>query len=458
MTPPGTAQHESIGEHLGRLRPRSLRSGLALAALAVTALWLVLLTAAFNLILADRLATQADDTLRTRTGAVAALVTVDASGTVSLRTPDDGAGIDRGVWVFAGDRVILRPTGEHDLERAAGRVARTGGFGVPSEYPLTRLYAQPVQIDGKHVATVVAAIDLDASLDARQATLIGSAIVAVLLLALVYVTTRAVVARALKPVEQMARQAADWSASDLEHRFGEQRRPAELDRLAIILDELLARQEAVVRSDQLLTAELSHELRTPLAAMSAELDLLRSRPRSPAELDAAHESLAAGIQRLSRLIETLLTEARGRSRTIPGRCEVGPVLEAQTNTVRDDVELVVAPSPEAGLTAGIDADVLDRILSPLLDNALRYAGSRTTLSASRTTSEILVTVHDDGPGVPADIADRIFDPGFTAATGHTGAGLGLPLARRLARGVGGDVQLAPGDTPGATFVVSLPPG
>ncbi|TQS43359.1 sensor histidine kinase [Cryptosporangium phraense] len=438
-----------------RLTPKSLRSGLSLAALAVTAVWVILLTAAFNLILANRLGSQADDTLRTRTGAVAALVQVDATGQVSLRAPADGSGIDRGVWVFAGDRVLHRPADEDELDDAAASLARTGGFASPDDDPLTRLYAQPVRIDGTQVATVVAAIDLDASLDARRVTLIGSAIVAGILLLLVYLTSRAMVARTLQPVEQMARQAAEWSATDLEHRFGDQRRPAELDRLATILDELLARQAAVVRSDQQLTAELSHELRTPLAAMSAELDLLRSRPRSPTELEAGHASLAAGISRLGGLIETLLTEARGRARSVPGRSTLGPVLHGLADTARGhDVRLVVRPEPDPALTAGVDADVLDRILSPLIDNARRFARSTVTLTAERTATSVTVTVSDDGPGVPPELADRVFEPGFSEG-GHGGAGLGLPLARRLARGANGDVVLDPG---GAAFVVLLPPG
>jgi signal transduction histidine kinase len=297
--------------------------------------------------------------------------------------------------------------------------------------------------------------------------------VAVALLALVYLTSRAVVARTLRPVEQMARRAAEWSASDLEHRFGDQRRPAELDRLAVILDELLARQAAVVRSDRQLTAELSHELRTPLAAISAELDLVRSRPRSPEELAAAHASLAAGIDRLSGLVETLLTEARERSRTVPGRCALQPLLRSLVEIAgprRPGVEFVVAPEPDPALTAGVDADVLDRILSPLLDNARRYARTRVRLSAEQTPSGVHVRIHDDGPGVPDQIAARIFDPGFTTAlhqtrpqgtddatADHVGAGLGLPLAKRLAQGAGGDVNLVAG-TSGATFVVTLPPG
>jgi signal transduction histidine kinase len=442
-----------------RLTPGSLRGRLALAALMITAAWVVLLTVAFNLILADRLATQADQTLKTRAGAVAALVTLDTAGEVSVRTPADGSRIDPGVWVYAGRDALRRPTDAADLQRAADSLTNSpAGFSSPHDDPLTRLYALPVEIGGKRVATVVAAIDLDASIDARHVTLVGSALVAAILLALVYTTSRTVVARALRPVERMARQAADWSTHDLDHRFGPQNRPDELERLAVILDELLARQAAVVRSDQQLTAELSHELRTPLTVLTAELELLRSRPRSPAELDSAHASIAAGIARMSTLLETLLVEARGRARAVPGRCAVAPALHSLAALPHPGAPVRVDPEPGPGLTVGVDPDLLERILSPLLDNARRHARTAVRLTATQTPTAVLVTVSDDGPGVPPEDAESIFEPGFSAtvssADDHAGAGLGLPLARRLARGVGGEVR----HDAGAVFVVELPSG
>jgi signal transduction histidine kinase len=442
-----------------KLLPGSLRGRLALAALAVTAVWVVLLTAAFNFVLANRLAAQADDTLRTRTGAVAGLVALDPAGRVTIRTPADGRTVDRGIWIYAGTRAVRRPTADEEVQHEADRLAgSTGGFGSPEEDSETRMYAMPVTIDGHRVATVVAAIDLDAYTDAARLTLLGSAALAALLLVLVYATTRMIVGRALRPVEQMTRQAAEWSTQDLDHRFGQDNRPAELDRLATILDELLARQAAVVRHDRQLTAELSHELRTPLTVLAAEVDLVRSRPRSPSELDAAHASIAAAVARMSGLLETLLAEARSRARTVPGRSVLAEVLHTLANV--DPGSVRVDPAPDPALTAGVDPDVLERILAPLLDNARRHARMTVTLTAAATPDGVRITVGDDGPGVPPDLAERIFEPGFTAPPDHGseqthhGSGLGLPLARRLARGVGGDVTLQAG----TVFAVDLPPG
>ncbi|WP_373559061.1 sensor histidine kinase [Streptomyces sp. Ag82_O1-15] len=93
-------------------------------------------------------------------------------------------------------------------------------------------------------------------------------------------------------------------------------------------------------------------------------------------------------------------------------------------------------------------------------NACRYAHSEVAVRAYRAPDGVRVEVIDDGPGVPRPFASRLFEPGQRAdpGDGHHGAGLGLPLARRLARSAGGEVTYDPEHTPGARFVVSLPAG
>jgi signal transduction histidine kinase len=121
------------------------------------------------------------------------------------------------------------------------------------------------------------------------------------------------------------------------------------------------------------------------------------------------------------------------------------------------VRLEVAP--EAGdLTVGVDAEVVERVLAPLLDNAGRHAHAVVRIGAARSDGRVVVRVVDDGGGLPAEDAERVFEPGVRGANGtdHGGAGLGLPLARRLARAAGGDVRAEPQDGAGATFVVDLP--
>jgi signal transduction histidine kinase len=110
---------------------------------------------------------------------------------------------------------------------------------------------------------------------------------------------------------------------------------------------------------------------------------------------------------------------------------------------------------------GVDADLAERILQPVVENACRYASSRVRIAIDRANSTVSYAIEDDGPGVAADEYERIFEPGIrgTAAgtNGNPGAGLGLGLARRLARSVDGDVD-AEAAAGGGRFVVRLPTG
>jgi signal transduction histidine kinase len=112
-----------------------------------------------------------------------------------------------------------------------------------------------------------------------------------------------------------------------------------------------------------------------------------------------------------------------------------------------------------GVRASAEPALVERILAPLVENAARHARTRATVNVSRHGAWVEVAVEDDGPGVAPAEATAIFEPGVrgSAADGHDGAGLGLSLARRLARSAGGDVE-ADADAPGGRFVVRLPIG
>jgi signal transduction histidine kinase len=159
-----------------------------------------------------------------------------------------------------------------------------------------------------------------------------------------------------------------------------------------------------------------------------------------------------------------MAAARAEAHPEAGRSEVGRVLDHVAKgwapAVAERQVTLDVEHPSAPVTAGVDGEVVERIVAPLIDNALRYARSRIVLSAAPHNGTVVVSVADDGPGVPADARERVFEPGARAdggVNGHGGAGLGLPLARRLAKAIGGDVTLAPAAPgAGAEFRVSLP--
>ncbi|MGW3508697.1 sensor histidine kinase [Streptomyces sp. NPDC000994] len=451
---------------LRRLAPRTLRGRLSLVALTTAALLMTVLTVAFNAATSRHLQHQADDELRTRAAAVA--TTVDTSGprVRVVETANDQL-LDTNVWIYAGTRLLEQPpatTAHSTLTRAAVHLAAVGRRAcetVPAEN--VRLCSQPVT--GRHAAAmVVTALNLAPYRSSADTLLLASLTLDAVMLACTYALTRLAVGRALRPVGTMTDQATQWSAVASDDRFGVVERPAELARLGASLDALLDRIRAVLRHERQLTAELSHELRTPLSRIIIELDWWRSRPRSAAETRATHEVIDEAAQSMRTICDTLLNEARENAvhpSEVPGTVEVVPALRGLIQQLRTPPGVratVEAADPD--LKAGIAPALLERIVSPLLANAARYAHAGVTVVVRRGPTAVRIDVVDDGPGVPATFAAELFQPGRRAdrTDGHDGAGLGLPLARRLARAVGGEVSHDPEYAPGARFTVSVPAG
>jgi two-component system heavy metal sensor histidine kinase CusS len=439
-------------------RFRTLRGRLTALALVGALAAVAVLTVAFNVMLDRSLESDANSQLRSLAAAASTTVAFE-NGRLRMRESPDDAAIDR-VWIYEGTRAIERPPGSPELQRTADSLA--GEAGVFDDLPSggVRLYAAPVTDSGRQVGTVVAAQSLDAYDRTTDLALLGSLALGLVLLAAVGVLTWITVGRALDPVREMTHSAAEWSEHDPARRFGATPRPDELGELAQTFDALLDRVAASLRHEQRLSAELSHELRTPLARIVAEVELLQRRERSPEDRSDSYALIARSTEQMSGILETLMAAARAEAQIGVGRSEVGAVLARVASTWQPSlaarhVELEVRP-PDAPTTAGVDGDVVERIVAPLLDNAGRYARSRVVLGARAVNGGVLVTVADDGPGVPADARETIFEPGAAARrpNGHDGAGLGLPLARRLANAIGGDVTLAPGR--GAEFRVRLP--
>jgi signal transduction histidine kinase len=436
------------------LRSRSLSGRLALLAVAVAAMWLVIVTVLVNLVLAARLRAQADSVLRTRAEAVAATLEVAPDGSVREHEPPNDAALDAGIWVFAGGLALEHPTANSELQRQAVRLAGRRERFVQVNAPLpVRFYVLPVRAHGRQAATVVAALELSPYQRIGELAAGASAVLAGLLLAAMYVVTRVSVTRALRPVAVMTEQAAQWSASDTDRRFGPAGRPRELERLALHLDELLGHLSAVLRHEQQLTAELSHELRTPLARILGEAELAAKPGREPGEVRAALTAIAAGAGQMQRVIDTLVTTAQAGLGDA-GRCDAAAVTRGLAADLRGEPVLVSVDAP-AAVAAGTSATVLTRILAPLLANALRHARREVRLTVRPERERVLVTVSDDGPGVDLDLAAQLFEPGVTGSP--DGTGLGLALSRRLARAAGGEVTHRAGQG-GACFEVALPPG
>jgi signal transduction histidine kinase len=443
-------------------RFRTLRGRLAAVALLVATVLVAIVVLAFNVILSRSL--DADVNSRVRSQAAAAATTVyPVRGVLRVHESPDDEAIDAQVWVFDGARTVLAPHApQQAVQLAARSLARRGhGYGTLSS-PEVRLFALAITRDGRRIGTVVAARSLTAYDKTTDFALVGTiALAAVLLLALFAVSWMAI-GRALQPVTEMTRTAAQWSESDIGRRFGPAPRPDELGELARTFDGLLDRVAASLRHEQRLSAELSHELRTPLARILAEMELLRRRERSPQERERAHEVVVRSAEQMNRILETLLAAARAETQTAPGRSDVSAALaileETWAPTIADQGARLDVRLPDGPLPVGLDADVIERVMAPLIDNASRFAASTVTVDAERVNGHVELRVRDDGPGVAPGEDEAIFVPGARGtqqAGDHRGTGLGLALSRRLARAAGGDVRMAEA-SPGACFVVELP--
>jgi len=151
---------------------------------------------------------------------------------------------------------------------------------------------------------------------------------------------------------------------------------------------------------------------------------------------------------MSATVETLLAVTRREIDPQDGRVD----LKAIANEL-DDVELRVHSDPMPAAEG--DPEIVRRALAPLLDNARRHAHSSVTVTLDSTPGRARVTVRDDGQGLDPDLGEAAFEPGRRGkGQPDGGAGLGLPLARRLARARGGEVSICAG--PGGCFMLELP--
>jgi signal transduction histidine kinase len=151
---------------------------------------------------------------------------------------------------------------------------------------------------------------------------------------------------------------------------------------------------------------------------------------------------------MSATVETLLAVARREIDPLDGRVD----LEAIAREL-DGVEVRVLS--DAMPAAEGDPQIIRRALAPLLDNARRHAQSSITVTLESTAGRARLTVRDDGPGLDPDLGEAAFEPGRRGGgEPDGGAGLGLPLARRLARACGGEVSIGAG--PGGCFTLELP--
>ncbi|MEV6253092.1 HAMP domain-containing sensor histidine kinase [Nocardia sp. NPDC051911] len=320
-----------------------------------------------------------------------------------------------------------------------------------------RVAALAVTIRGGQPATVYAGSSLatadSAVADARQAMLIGLPP----LLAVVALVTWLVTRRALRPVEAIRRQLAEIMDGDLSRRVPEPGSRDEIGRLASTTNATLAALEESTERQRRFIADAAHELRSPIASLRTQLEVAQAHPEL-LEVDG----LIGDTIRLEHLAADLLLLARLDAGEQPRSDRVDLtvlVREELEHRVRDRVAVRIATPKEPVAVTGSRTQ-LARVLGNLVDNAQRHAANTVDVAVDHAADErVVLSVTDDGPGVPPADRDRIFQRFVRLDDARSrdegGAGLGLAIVRDVVERHGGTIHVTDG-APGARFVVTLP--
>lgn len=237
--------------------------------------------------------------------------------------------------------------------------------------------------------------------------------------------------------------------------------PPELRRLAGSFNEMVAKLEAMLRSQEQFVADASHQLRTPLTALRLRLENLAQdgEPGRGEELEAA----LGELERLGGLVDGLLTLARAdRAASAPIDLDVAAAIDERVeawSALAAEQGVQLASRVEGRARARVTAGRIEQVLDNLLANALEAApaGSSIELAAARADGWVEIRVGDRGLGMAPEEIGRAFDRFWRAGTNTGGFGLGLAIVQRLVRADGGEIELRPRPGGGLEAIVRLPP-
>jgi signal transduction histidine kinase len=220
--------------------------------------------------------------------------------------------------------------------------------------------------------------------------------------------------------------------------------------------------EEAAERERRFVADASHELRSPLTRIRSEIEVDLAHPER-ADLAATQRSVLEEATALELLVDDLLHLARsdaGRAPAVDAAVDLDDIVLRHVARLRPDGRVRVDASDVSAAQVRGDAAALDRAVANLVDNAARHATTTVTLTLAEHDGAAVLGVGDDGPGIPVDRRDVVFerfarlDDARSRTTG--GTGLGLAIAREVARHHGGDVTIDAEHADGARFVLRLP--
>lgn len=347
---------------------------------------------------------------------------------------------------------------------ASGR-AVNGPVTVPAVTPDGPDYRLLTQTLPHARGTLVVAVPLDQVQGTLDRLLLAEALGTGGSLALLAAAGRGILRRGLRPLESMARDADAIAAGSTGRRVRPADEDSEVGRLGLALNTMLDGQRDAQARLRRFVADASHELRTPLTAVLGYADLHHQGVLgSAAQRDRAMDGITREALRMGRLVDDLLTLARLDAAPGPRRAPVdlAEVVHAAVDAARaaapDRTAEASVPGPGAVVTG--DGEQLRRLVDNLLANVRVHtpAGTRARVEVAEAAGAVVLTVADDGPGIPAAELPRVLDRFYRAAGANSGdgSGLGLAIVAAVAAAHGGRVAVTSPPGGGTTVRVTLP--
>ncbi len=312
---------------------------------------------------------------------------------------------------------------------------------------------------GQYTVLVGGGIEPIESMVSTVATML--AITAPVVAVVAAVATYLLVRRSLRSVDAIRSRVTQISASDLGERVPVPNRADEISALAVTMNEMLTRIEAGHSAQRRFVGDASHELRSPLATVISALEIAESHPEM-LDRTLLQTALLPEAHRMQSLVEDLLLLARADEHGLPMRrteIDLDDLAGAEVARLKRETSLKISAQLAAVKVTG-DALGVARVLRNLADNAARHAGAEVSIVVRAEGDSAYLHVCDDGPGIPADERDRVFERFVRLDTDRSrhggGSGLGLAIVAEIVAAHEGTVGIGDHAGGGTVMTVQLP--
>jgi heavy metal sensor kinase len=462
-----------------RLRPTHLRARLTLWFVSVLAGLLILAWGGTFALLFWQLRSQLDHFAIQEVETVEGLMYFTAQGELQMHEdyhnhPESRDVIDRFVEVLSPDGSVLYRNGRLE-DRVLGGLPfageGVGGYSVRSERladgTRVRMVSRMHSLDGRPILIRLGHTEepLWSRLDEM---LIASLFVLPLVLAAAGFAGYGLVRRALGPIEQMARRAQEITPQRLHERLPNDNADDELGQLARVFNETLARLEKAFEQLRRFTSDASHELRTPLAAIRSVGEVGLQKDGSRAEYRDIIGSMLEEVNRLTSLVDNLLTISRADAGSLQlqlvpiAMMDLAHEAAALFEVLVEEKSLNLVLAGDEFATVQGDRLFLRQALVNVLHNAIKYSplGGTISIRIRRLAGAVAVEIEDSGPGVPLEDRPKIFDRFYRVDKARWresgGAGLGLSITKWVVEAHGGTIGLDDATERGCLFRIQFP--